>query len=244
MRMRTEGRGTRGFGRAAGNVLAAVLAAALAGGCGGMAMTVSSPAAEELVALRRQAGGMRTEIAHAETRLRALATAAVASEAEIRNLQSKLASIGVKVTPRGASISVALADKLLFNAGQVLIHEKARAKLKAVGTLLKERFPDRLISIEGHSDSSPPNKMAAYYPTNWELSTARAMSVLRFLTDEIGLAPERICAAGFADCRPVVKEDTKATKSEQAIARAANRRVEIVVQPLLGTTRVAAELDN
>jgi chemotaxis protein MotB len=200
-----------------------------------MAMTTQSPASEELAALRLQAGDMRTEIASAETRLRSLATDSVASEIEIRNLRNELASIGVNVTPRGASISVALADKLLFNAGQVLIHDRAREKLAEVGMILKERFPNRLISIEGHSDALPPNKMAAYYPTNWELSTARAMSVLRFMTDEIGLAPERICAAGFADCRPVIKEDTKA-------AHAANRRVEIVVQPLLGTTRVAAEL--
>jgi chemotaxis protein MotB len=176
---------------------------------------------------------MRLEIASAERRFKALASEAVASEAEARDLQEELAAMGVKVSPRGASSSVALADRLLFNAGQVLIHRKARGKLTAIGTILRDRFPDRLISIEGHSDSLPPNKMAAYYPTNWELSTARAMSVLRFLTDEIGMAPARICAAGFADCRQIAKDDTDK-------ARAANRRVEIVVQPPLGTTRVAA----
>jgi chemotaxis protein MotB len=191
----------------------------------------------ELAALRRQAGDMRTEIASAENRLRALATEAVASEAETRDLKAELESLGVSVTPRGAYISVGLADRLLFDAGQVLIHDRAREKLLAVGRALKKRFPDRLISIEGHSDSRPPDKMAAYYPTNWELSTARAMSVLRFLADEVGIAPERICAAGFADCRPVAKEDSDD-------ARAANRRVEIVVQPPLGTTRVTAAFDE
>jgi chemotaxis protein MotB len=235
MQVRIEGRGARGVGRSVGHILAAILAVALAGGCGGGAKT--SPASHQLAVLRRQARDMRMELVFAEKRLRTLATDAVASDAEVRKLQSELASIGVTVTPRGASISVALADKLLFNAGQVLVHDRAREKLLTVGAVLKKRFPDRLISIEGHSDSSPPDKMAAYYPTNWELSTARAISVLRFLTDELGLAPERICAAGFADCRPVAEEDSDE-------GRAANRRVEIVVQPPLGTTRVTAAFEE
>ena len=145
--------------------------------------------------------------------------------------------MGVRVTPRGASISVALADRLLFNAGQVLLHDRAKAKLAKIGEVLRDRFPDRLISIEGHSDSTPPDKMAAYYPTNWELSAARAISVLRFLTDEVGMDSARICAAGFADCRPRAKEDSDE-------GRAANRRVEIVVQPPLGTTRVTAAFEE
>lgn len=215
-------------------LLAGLVGVATAGCVGGAAL---APGSGEVAGLRRQAGDMRTELASAEKRLRALATDVVASEAEVRDLREELASIGVKVTPRGASISVTLADRLLFDAGQVLIHDKAREKLARIGGALKKRFPDRLISIEGHSDSSPPDKMAAYYPTNWELSTARAMSVLRFLTDEAGLAPERICAAGFADCRPAAEEDSDA-------ARAANRRVEIVVQPQLGTTRVTAAFSD
>ena len=235
MQMRTEGLGYRGIGQLAGHVLAAGLAASLAGGCGGMA--TKAPESAELASLKRQATDMRTKLSSAEKRLRALATEAVASEAEVRDLRKELASMGVTVTPRGASISVALADKLLFNAGQVLIHDRARGKLQVIGEILKKHFPDRLISIEGHSDSLPPNKMAAYYPTNWELSTARAMSVLRFLADEIGIPQERICAAGFADCRPVAEEDSDG-------ARAANRRVEIVVQPALGTARVTAAFDE
>jgi len=235
MRARIDGPGSRGAWRAAGHVLAAILAASLAGGCGGMVQT--APESAELAALRRQAGDLRTDIASAERRLRALATDAVASETEARSLQKKLTSMGVTVSPRGASISVALADKLVFNAGQVLIHDRAREKLAVVGKIIKEQFPDRLISIEGHSDSQPPDKMAAYYPTNWELSTARALSVLRFLTEEVELDPERICAAGFADCRPVEEGD-----ADEACA--ANRRVEIVVQPPLGTTRVTASFEE
>ncbi|MHC4248983.1 MAG: OmpA/MotB family protein [Planctomycetota bacterium] len=215
--------------------LLACLVGVVAAGCG--AGVATSPVSGELAALRRQAGDIRTEISSAEKRLRALATEAVASEAETRDLKAELESIGVTVTPRGASISVGLADRLLFNAGQVLIHDRAREKLLAVGKALKKRFPDRLISIEGHSDSRPPDKMAAYYPTNWELSTARAMSVLRCLADDVGIAPERICAAGFADCRPLAQEDSDD-------ARAANRRVEIVVQPPLGTTRVTAAFEE
>ena len=84
------------------------LAGAGAAGCGAGAAT--SAVSGELAALRRQAGDMRTEIASAEKRLRALATEAVATEAETRELKAELESIGVSVTPRGASISVGLAD--------------------------------------------------------------------------------------------------------------------------------------
>jgi chemotaxis protein MotB len=80
------------------------------------------------------------------------------------------------------------------------------------------RLPNKL-SVEGHTDNTP---ISGRYPSNWELSTARATTVLRELIERHGLSPARLSAAGYADERPVAPNDT-------ADGRSANRRVELVV---------------
>ena len=76
------------------------------------------------------------------------------------------------------------------------------------------------VVVEGHTDSRPIS--TSRYPSNWELSTARATSVLRYLVEARGLAGERVAAAGYADTHPV-------SEGDDAGSLARNRRVEIVV---------------
>ena len=78
------------------------------------------------------------------------------------------------------------------------------------------------IGIEGYTDDVPIKYSG--WKSNWELSTARSLSVLHFLVNEKGISPERLSAIGFGEYRPVASNDTKE-------GRKLNRRVEIVIQP-------------
>ncbi|TMQ60752.1 MAG: hypothetical protein E6K72_00420, partial [Candidatus Eisenbacteria bacterium] len=84
------------------------------------------------------------------------------------------------------------ADKIFFDSGSAEIKESGMAVLKKVGEALA-LYPDKIIRVVGHTDTIPLSKLAqTVYPTNWELSVARATTVVRFLQDECGIAPERL----------------------------------------------------
>jgi len=125
-------------------------------------------------------------------------------------------------------------DQVLFEAGQATLQPDGTAILNLVATALGQ-IPNR-ISIEGHTDSRPIS--TSRFPSNWELSTARATSVLRYLIDVHHLDPARLSAAGFADTRPIDDNSTVAGAER-------NRRVEVVVladvslQPALDAAAVA-----
>jgi dienelactone hydrolase len=99
-----------------------------------------------------------------------------------------------------------------------VIPPERRRVLAAIAPLLAaERGP---LQFEGHTDDSPVQKSA--FPSNWELSSARAAAVARYFIDEHDIDPRRVTTTGFADFRPVTESDAPAE-------RARNRRVEIVV---------------
>ncbi|MDQ0176854.1 flagellar motor protein MotS [Bacillus chungangensis] len=119
-------------------------------------------------------------------------------------------------TERG--VVLVLQEQVLFQTGDASILESAHPFLDKVGTLLGS-MPN-LVKIEGHTDSRPINNFR--YPSNWELSTARASSVIRFLTDSNGLDPARFIAVGYGDTRPVASNDNPDNWEK-------NRRVEIII---------------
>ena len=80
--------------------------------------------------------------------------------------------------------------------------------------------------MEGHTDNVPLGAaLQARYPSNWELSTARATAVVRFLSEEAGLTPEMLAASGYGSYRPVAPNDTEEGRSQ-------NRRIEIILVPV------------
>ena len=109
-------------------------------------------------------------------------------------------------------------DRVLFDLGKAELKPEAKEVLQLVAQELKA-WPNH-IRVEGHTDNLPIR--TAPYPSNWELSTARATEVLRYLIDVGGLAPERMSAAGYGEYRPIAPND-----SEEG--RAKNRRVDIVL---------------
>jgi len=125
---------------------------------------------------------------------------------------------GIQIRSDEESITVSLADNLLFDSGSADLRPGSQAVLSAVAAVLRE-MPNQL-RIEGHTDNVPVNNPE--YPTNWELSAARATAVARYLIEQEGIPPERISIAGFADSRPIADNSTPE-------GRALNRRADIVI---------------
>ncbi|HET7488830.1 MAG TPA: flagellar motor protein MotB [Acidimicrobiales bacterium] len=122
-----------------------------------------------------------------------------------------------RVDERGLTVTI-VTDRVLFDPGSDALRPEGRSVLDAMGDVLAN-LPNK-ITIEGHTDDRPIS--SARFPTNWELSTARATSVLRYLVTAHGLAPSKLSASGYADQRPIAPNDNDAD-------RAQNRRVEILV---------------
>ncbi len=130
-------------------------------------------------------------------------------------------SVDVELTPDGLMVN--FQDNLLFDSGEAKLKTKSYAVLNALAEILKSAdVADRKIQIEGHTDSVPLAKNALY-PTNWELSTARSSSVIRYLiTKEV--VSRRFVAVGFADTRMRQKE----TAEKRGLS--VNRRVSLLVK--------------
>ncbi|MHB0777217.1 OmpA/MotB family protein [Halomonas sp. WWR20] len=147
----------------------------------------------------------------------------VPSGAETRGLKPHHTGVlpqldGVTVSRSEQGLNLRIQDHLLFDSGQATLTDSGRKVLRGVIPLL-ERFPG-LISVEGHSDSVPIH--TPRFPSNWELSGARASAVLRYVHDQ-GIPVKRLRAIGYADTRPLADDGTPE-------GRAANRRVEMVLQ--------------
>lgn len=124
----------------------------------------------------------------------------------------------LEIERAGRQLVLRLADKALFEVGSARFAGDARPLLDKIGSILtRNRLHAR---IEGHTDNLPiANRL---YPSNWELSTARAVNVLRYLLDEFAIDPQRVSAAGCGEFRSLVPN-----RNEENRAR--NRRVEIIL---------------
>ncbi|WP_322796496.1 flagellar motor protein MotB [Tepidiforma sp.] len=124
----------------------------------------------------------------------------------------------IQVRSDSTSITISLADNLLFDSGSADLRPGSVDVLLQVADALRG-LPNQ-IRIEGHTDNIPPNTRE--FPTNWELSAARATRVLRVLTEQGGLDPAKLYTAGYADTRPLADNATPE-------GRALNRRADIVI---------------
>lgn len=159
----------------------------------------------------------------------ALAAMQQAQEALRQRLSAELASGEAQLSDDGDSVSVALTDRILFPPGMAELNDRGKEVLTRVAATLAS-LPDRLVRVEGHTDSTPIGpESAAQFPTNWELSTARATTVVRFLQEQ-GIPGERLAAVGYGEFRPVGDNRT-------AIGRRRNRRIELVLSRVPVTRR-------
>jgi chemotaxis protein MotB len=126
--------------------------------------------------------------------------------------------------------TVKMKDKILFASGSATIGTDGRAALRKVAEALRG-LQRKTIRVEGHTDNVPTGS-GGPFPTNWELSTARALAVVHFL-QEAGVDPTRLSGAGYSEYQPIGPNDTPDGRSQ-------NRRIEIVLVPLEGVAAAPA----
>jgi chemotaxis protein MotB len=127
----------------------------------------------------------------------------------------------LSIYTKDGNVYVSLAEKLLFKSGSDVVDPKGKEALKSLAQVLNSTN-DITVMIEGHTDNVPiqTNK----FKDNWDLSTARATSIVRILTKDNGFDPMRITASGKGEFHPINSNDT-------AEGRAGNRRTEVILSP-------------
>lgn len=128
---------------------------------------------------------------------------------------------GVTVGLEERGLVVTFVAEVLFDSGKAKIRDEAHDVLNKVAKVITDKVADRNIAVEGHTDNEPIKYSG--WKSNWELSTARATSVLHYL-EEKGTAPKRLQATGYGEYRSVASNDTPEGRQK-------NRRVEIIILP-------------
>ncbi len=224
-------------------IIIAILALILAA-LAGYFFNVSRLAREELAALNNEKIELAARVQSLETRAAELAKqleeimAKSSKEKEeeiqrlnsaheqlIKELQAEIQNQEIQITQLADRLSVSLVDKILFPSGEAEITPAGLKVLERVGNIIKN-VQDKTIRVEGHTDNVPIHpRLQKQFPSNWELSTARATNVVRFLQDKIGMEPARLHAVGLSEFHPIATNETAGGRSQ-------NRRIEIALLPM------------
>jgi chemotaxis protein MotB len=138
-------------------------------------------------------------------------------------LQKEVGEGQVAIQQYEDKLTVNVAEKIFFDSGSAELKPGGKELLKKFGRVVKG-LSDKWIRVEGHTDNVPIAKpLQPTYPTNWELSAARAITVVRFLQDHAGVPPKMLMAAAFGQYQPIAPNNTPENRQK-------NRRIEIVLQ--------------
>jgi chemotaxis protein MotB len=199
---------------------------------------------EKLAAAESERTKLATEKAQLSTEKEQLSQTVQEQEAELAKLKAtyddlqdkmkaEIANGAIRLSQNEGRIQVDLVDKVLFDSGDASISSRGQEVLTRLGGVLA-KVEDKFIQVSGHTDDSPPTqKLQDTFPTNWELSVARAVNVVRFLQDKGGVPARRLVAAGYGQMRPVAGNSTP-------LGRARNRRIEVLLIPDLPSQRNTA----
>ncbi|MFH2057273.1 MAG: OmpA family protein [Pseudomonadota bacterium] len=145
----------------------------------------------------------------------------------IEDLEAEISEKSVQIQMLEEKLRVTAVEKLFFDSGSADVKQQGRAILAKIAGTLKAA-ENMEIHIIGHSDELPPGeKISKKFPSNWELSTARATSIIHILQWGYGIDPKRMVAEGVAHYRPLVMETAE--------NRAMNRVVEFSLTVMPGT---------
>ncbi len=138
----------------------------------------------------------------------------------------------IQLTQTAGRIRVDLVDKILFDSGSAELSPRGAEVLSRIGEVLG-KVDDKQIQVSGHTDDSPivDKQLLEKFPTNWELSAARAVNVVRYLSEKARVPARRLLAAGYGPHQPVAS-------NVNPVGRARNRRIEILLTPLLDSKPV------
>jgi chemotaxis protein MotB len=148
-------------------------------------------------------------------------------------MKAEIAKGDIRLSESGGKLRVDLVDKILFESGEAQVSKRGEEVLARVGAVLAQ-IDDKQVQVSGHTDNQAVKgeKLVAQFPSNWELSAARAINVVRFLTEKAGVPPQRLVASGYGEYHPIGSNKT-------ASGRARNRRIEILLTPLLDPKLIA-----
>jgi chemotaxis protein MotB len=142
----------------------------------------------------------------------------------VKDMEAEIKQGEIQITRLADRLSVSLVDRILFPSGEADITPAGLKVLERVGKVLKAT-EGKTIRVEGHTDNvAISDRLKQKFPTNWELSTARASNVVRFLQEQVGIEPERLHAIGLSEYHPIASNATVKGRSQ-------NRRIEIGLLP-------------
>ena len=174
----------------------------------------------KLVAANQELGVFRQEAEAKQRKLDELQK----QEAQLRERLSKeLTDKSIEINQLKGQLSVRMVDKIVFKSGSVEILPQGTEVLDKLADAIKDSTDT--IRVEGHTDDTPiSGKLKVKYPSNWELSAARASAVARYFETKHFINPKRLESLGFSMHHPVAPNDSDENKQR-------NRRVEIVLKP-------------
>ena len=148
------------------------------------------------------------------------------SETLAKTLVEEMETGEIRVSERGGYLVVNVSDKVLFDVGKAELSKRGQKVITKLADSLKSLPDESVFQVGGHTDNQPikSQEVLDNFPTNWELSAARATTVVRFLEETCEVPGERLVAAGFSQFRPVAK-------NSKPKGRAKNRRIEIALLP-------------
>lgn len=178
---------------------------------------------ENLSSTEQKLNRLRAEVKTTEQKLQDLQDQKENQEKLIQSLRKEVEAGDVQISRMKDRLTVNLVDKILFDSGEAEISDSGRDTLNRVASVLRETS-NKEILVYGHTDNVPIGpKIKDKFETNWELSTARATSVVRFLADK-NVSEENLMAAGHAEFDPIASNETSEGRQK-------NRRIEIVLVP-------------
>ncbi len=177
--------------------------------------------------LLRTSTELQQQVAEKEKELAALRST---QDELLEGLKQEIADRQVQVERIRDQLRVDMVDEILFDSGEATLKPAGVKVLKKVGAALK-RSTNRRIEVQGHTDNVPiRGALTKHFPTNWELSAARATNVARFLQDEAQLDPAQLSATAYSEYKPRAPNNTE-------MGRRQNRRIEILLGPVSAPER-------
>ncbi len=185
-----------------------------------------------------QIANLKDQLRQAESRADSLQQRVQMSETEIQELRRELSQMATReeleMQIEEQYTLLRVPEELMFSSGSDKISRDGKRILDEVANIFN-RHENNDIRVEGHTDNKKIKpEFWDRFRSNWELSTARATSVVRYLIDEHGIDANRLIAVGYGSNRPVTSNDT-------AAGRAENRRVEFYITPKLPTKSLGGQ---
>ncbi|HTP25518.1 MAG TPA: OmpA family protein [Anaeromyxobacteraceae bacterium] len=172
----------------------------------------------ERAAAAADAEHQRQLASHLEQEKSALQEKSTEYEALRASLEKEIKAGQIQISELQGKMTVRLAERILFPSGSATINERGKETLKKIADAFKT-VKGRVIRVEGHTDNVPIHTVQ--FPSNWELSAARAIAVVRFLQNR-NVDPNLLGAAGYAEYQPIAPNDSSEGRAE-------NRRIEITL---------------